>query len=275
MVRNINKVKLRIMSKENQKDKGETKTVIVLGMHRSGTSMVSGILDILGVKMGDEMIGSDWTNPLGHFEDVKIVELNKEILKQAGGRWDYPSSHREIISLKEKFEDKICKLINERNNTSSLWGVKDPRMCLTIDLYLPFLKNPYFVVCHRNLESIAYSLNERNGMDLERSLKISRIYYSEIKRFFQENKNLKKIDLFYEDIIKNPKQGIEKIVEFLDIKTNEEQIKKATNFVLSPDRKKRLKRIKKFQFLIYKGLLKFLVLNGFLNKRKRSRYEEQ
>ena len=55
----------------------EIKTVVVLGMHRSGTSMTSAILEKLGINMGDETLGPLETNPIGHFEDRMFLELNK------------------------------------------------------------------------------------------------------------------------------------------------------------------------------------------------------
>ncbi|ABN70622.1 hypothetical protein Smar_1536 [Staphylothermus marinus F1] len=48
----------------------EERTVVVLGMHRSDTSMIAGILNILGVYMGERLLGASWSNPLGHFEDL-------------------------------------------------------------------------------------------------------------------------------------------------------------------------------------------------------------
>ena len=57
------------------------KTVVVLGMHRSGTSMIASILNKLGVSMGKVMLGKTPSNPLGHFEDKDFYNLNRKILK--------------------------------------------------------------------------------------------------------------------------------------------------------------------------------------------------
>jgi len=82
----------RMMIKVNSNRGDMNKTVIVLGMHRSGTSMVSGVLNILGVDIGKDLLGNHWSNPLGHFENNDFRNLNTQILKEAGGDWLNPPS---------------------------------------------------------------------------------------------------------------------------------------------------------------------------------------
>ena len=64
--------------------------ICTLGMHRSGTSLVSRMLGLLGVRLGpDERVltaGED--NPKGYWEHRSFVDLNDEILPRFGGRWD-------------------------------------------------------------------------------------------------------------------------------------------------------------------------------------------
>jgi len=79
-------------------NKLESKTVVVLGMHRNGTSMTSGILSKLGIDMGRELIGKKVSNPLGHFEDKDFLDLNIKILKEAGGgSWDSTPAREDIL----------------------------------------------------------------------------------------------------------------------------------------------------------------------------------
>ncbi len=85
------------------KDIKQQKTIIVLGMHKSGTSLVAGALKKAGVNMGDNLLGRHWSNPLGHFEDMDFFRLNRKILREVGGGWDNPPSLDKVLSLKEKF----------------------------------------------------------------------------------------------------------------------------------------------------------------------------
>lgn len=77
-------------------------TVIILGMHRSGTSIIAGVLHTLGVYMGNKFIGAHWSNLLGHFENIEFVRLNDKILKNAGGSWD--NHLRKDINIKRPFQ---------------------------------------------------------------------------------------------------------------------------------------------------------------------------
>jgi len=224
------------------------KTVVVLGMHRSGTSLVAGILSRLGVNMGDELIGKSWSNPLGHFEDKNFYRLNINILKSAGGSWDNPPSKDLIQDQMCKFEEEIKKVVEMKK--SVLWGWKDPRTSLTIELYLPYLTNPYFIVCHRNKQSIAESLKRRNNMDISISKKLADTYEKRIEKFFQENSYLKRLNLVYENIIKDPKKYVMEIIDFLKLETKEEQITQAVEFILPNAIIEKHRRIQKIRRIL-------------------------
>lgn len=247
----------------------KTKTIIVLGMHRSGTSMIAGILKILGINMGEKLLGADWSNPLGHFEDIEFISLNDEILKKAEGSWDNPPFGEKILAQKEKFSDRIKALI-EKKKKSEIWGWKDPRTALTIELYLPYLENFYFIVCYRDWKSIAYSLQRRNKMEIEKGIKLSKIYYQRIDRFFHTHPNLKKLQLNYEEVIKKPKDALKNIIDFLNLTPNEIQYQKALNFILFPQEKERLiKKMKRKKIIknLKKGILHPWKALRFIRKR--------
>jgi hypothetical protein len=111
--------------------------VIVLGMHRAGTSMLSSVLHSMGVSMGPEehlKRSNPISQPLGYWEDRNFVELNQDILTRAGGIWYEPPPHAAIIGAGVGVQDRIVELITERD-THLRWGWKDPRTCLTIGCY--------------------------------------------------------------------------------------------------------------------------------------------
>jgi len=199
-------------------------------MHRSGTSMVAGVLNILGIDMGKELLGKNWSNPWGHFENIKFLELNERILRKAGGSWNYPPKENQILAQVGMFSKEIKNLI--QSNESKFWGWKDPRTSLTIELFLPYLENPYFLVCHRDASAIARSLKRRNNMKLEKGLKLTQIYNQRIERFFKRHNGLKRLDLFYEKITANPPEGVEKIVDYLEIHPSEQIFQKALHNIV-------------------------------------------
>jgi len=161
-----------------------SKCFIVLGMHRSATSLVAGGLQKHGVDIGEKLIPADHSNPWGHFEDIEISHINRAILNQAGGSWDNPPREAEILAQRDKFEQKIIEQINRRKGLK-LWGWKDPRTTLTIKLWIPYLDNPHFVCCFRDPLEVAKSLQKRNGFSIAKGLGLAGEYNKRLTQFLQ------------------------------------------------------------------------------------------
>jgi len=228
-------------------------------MHKSGTSMMAGVLKILGVNIGKKLAGPKWSNPLGHFENIKFLELNDKILEAAGGSWDNPPKKEKILALKEKFSKEIKELIKKEK--SEIWGWKDPRTSLTIELFLPYLDNPYFLVYHRNFQAIAEELKKRDKMEIKQGINLSKIYEEYINDFFENHPELKKFDLYYEEVIKEREKWIKKIIEFLQIKPTEKQYEEAIKFIRPQEemqklskKMKRIETINRIKYLTKKGI---------------------
>lgn len=166
-------------------------------MHRSSTSMVARSIHKQGeVHMGDKLLLGLPDNPKGHYENKKFLHLNIDILKAAGGSWDNPPSKKEILKVAPLFKDRIKRLISESEEEANAagyisWGFKDPRACLTIDLYMPYLNNPQFIICYRDPMEIARSLNKRDKMSITDGVNLVKIYNNRIFDFIKNN--LKKI----------------------------------------------------------------------------------
>ncbi len=211
------------------------KNIIVLGMHRSGTSMIAGVLQKLGVNMGRDCIGASVNNPFGHFEDIDLIALNQKILSAVDADWKHPPLREAIYSLKDKFNQPIKQVFNQ--NRDRLRGWKDPRTSITIELLLPYLNNPYFVVCRRSKQAVKGSLQERSLIEFDGG-QLWQEYNQRIDNFFDHHPNLKKIEVQYEKFIRRPKRNINRIISFLAIKPRNNQIERARNHVRSPEEKK-------------------------------------
>ena len=137
--------------------------------------MLSGVLDRLGIDMGDDQVGRQQSNPFGHFEDGDLLSLNELILSQARGSWDNPPSAAHIQNQAAKLDDRIQKIILDKRlaNQDRHWGWKDPRTSLTINLYLPYLRNPYIIWSQRDPVSISNSLWIRNKMPSQEANKLT------------------------------------------------------------------------------------------------------
>jgi hypothetical protein len=162
------------------------KTLIVLGMHRSATSLVAKGLCEAGVCMGQNLLGPGPGNPHGHFEDVQLIKLNDKILSLAGGSWKAPPDEHDIISVGIQLEEEIKNII--KSHEASLWGWKDPRTTLTIRCYEPFLTNPIYISCFREPEEVAKSLYARDKMPINEGVALANTYNRRLLDFLIRKK---------------------------------------------------------------------------------------
>ena len=133
--------------------------IVVLGMHRSGTSLVAGILYRLGVNMGSAFRAPDRHNTGGYYEDLDFRDINKVIINRAGGRWFNPPNVEDVSEVTTHYASRIEKLVSSRSGT---WGFKDPRTAFTIHALEKHLPDDLrFIRVSRNSLDITSSLANR------------------------------------------------------------------------------------------------------------------
>jgi hypothetical protein len=164
--------------------------ILVVGMHRSGTSVMAGTLKIMGVDFGDKLCGPDVNNVKGYFEHTGIHEVNDCLLQAFGSSWkdikplpeNWLSDSR-VTSYKEQIHAVIARDFTD----SELFGIKDPRLSILLPLYLDILNamsvQPLFVIVERPVVEVAESLYKRDKMANEQSLSLWRKYNDAINTF--------------------------------------------------------------------------------------------
>lgn len=158
------------------------KVVLVAGMHRSATSLVAKGLHDAGCSMGRDMIDASKSNPQGHYECRRAVTLNDQILKASGGTWRRPPAS----VLPETLKDQVSSYVKDRSDRG-LWGVKDPRICLTWPVWLPILRefDLHVIRVNRNPVEVARSLNKRDGIPLDRGVELAERYNTGIDELME------------------------------------------------------------------------------------------
>jgi hypothetical protein len=142
--------------------------VCVLGMHRSGTSLLAGIMRELGVDLGpdEEFLPPDPNNQSGYFELADLVEINDEILAHYGGSWDelpeLPPGWEDSDQLAQ-IRERARRILGRRFAASKEWAWKDPRTCITLPFWQRLVSGLRYVICVRNPVDIAHSLRAREG----------------------------------------------------------------------------------------------------------------
>lgn len=225
------------------------KTVVVLGNARGGTSVTAGILRILGVAM-DMSKNPSISNPRGSFESIDVHKINCKIFNLSAGKdlgiepyWDY-SLPEKILAQKNKVRDDIQRFVFEKSKDKKIWGWKNPKTNLTIELFLPYLPNPYFVVVFRNPIKTAEStvIMTMKKIDFYRALRSINFYNQEILRFLEKHPDLPRIFITFEDIINNPIKEAKRLSNFLDLELGEKQIVEINKLVIPREKIERERR---------------------------------
>ena len=195
--------------------------VVVLGMHRSGTSMVAGIIARLGVSMGSKLVGPAKSNPLGHMEDTSFVYANQKIIEACGGAWDHVPP-RKMLNSVIGAEPLIKDMIARRDARYLIWGWKDPRTILTIDHYLPYLSDPIFVAVFRKRESVVKSLLIR---DAHQTAEVAGYLYDEYnERLADFLEGREYVGIEYEGVLDAPETSVKMLASCLGVPATDEAI---------------------------------------------------
>lgn len=167
----------------------EKEVICILGMHRSGTSMISRLLNICGLYLGEkeELITEPDLkgNRKGHWEHREILAINDEILNVFGGSWDnpptFPDGWENDVRLDNLFvqADELVKRMSDR---SLVWGFKEPRTSLTLPFWKRVIPKMIYVIPIRSMFEIAQSLQKRDNFPLVRGIFLCIIYWESILR---------------------------------------------------------------------------------------------
>lgn len=127
--------------------------VIIAGMHRSGTSLVAGLLQRTGVDLGEKLIPADAWNRHGYHEDAELVNFHGRIFRSllprgARGHADWGWTETGTLDLTglHRFRPAALRLAAERFARSPRWGFKDPRTTLLLDFWHECVPDARFVL---------------------------------------------------------------------------------------------------------------------------------
>ena len=153
------------------------KPVIILGMHRSGTSMIARLLKQMGLFIGDDLFDET------HSESRYFLRVNDELLKRVHATWDNPKNfdyfleNENIVAMstsRVKYDLGTSQMKGFLGSHTSLqsintpWGWKDPRTMITAPIWLNIFPKAKIVYILRNGIDVANSLQKRAVRDLER-----------------------------------------------------------------------------------------------------------
>ena len=106
--------------------------LIVLGMHRSGTSALAGVLGHLGAALPQDLMAPSDMNAKGFFESNRITGLNDRLLAQAGFTWwdprRFPAAWFDTPEAATLLDEAV-EVLRADYGDAALFVMKDPRIC--------------------------------------------------------------------------------------------------------------------------------------------------
>lgn len=213
------------------------KLIVVLGMHRAGTSAITRALEVLGVSLGNNLMPAiEHVNPKGFFEDLEVNALNIEMLSTVGSDWFTvsPISKSQLDLLKQRgFLKLAADLIQKKCRNTLMFGIKDPR----ISKLLPFWNQVFdaleydvaFVLALRNPLSIAKSLEKRDGLQSSHSYLL---WLGHMLESIRGSADRPRLVVDYDQLIQSPDVQVKRIASTLDLTIDESALQAyATDFL--------------------------------------------
>ncbi len=194
--------------------------VLVLGMHNSGTSMLTEILHKSGIFFG--------ANMKHHESHFFTVFINDKLIMDGGDNW----TQLPLMSIEEvlSFEDTIGPVIKNHwlidylqwgYDGVSAWGIKDPRLCVLLPLYIKLFPGAKIVHIRRNPEDVAASLSGKYKAgvgvlnDFTHWKTLTEAYTERVLEYSDQCSGY--IELSYEEYCRDPKPQTRKLFQFLDL----------------------------------------------------------
>lgn len=190
--------------------------MMVLGMHRSGTSAVTGALVALGFDVGaDPLMEATADNPTGHFEVKRLTGLDDEVLDAVGGRWSAPPAAGPdgVKALADGDLGARARALTDEVFPTGAWVWKDPRAALLLPFWRAVLDpEPVAVVVLRHPLAVARSLAARDGMDVGYGLALWERYTRVLLR---DLAGMRALVVDYDATMEHPREFVDRLVEFL------------------------------------------------------------
>ncbi|ARS28388.1 sulfotransferase family protein [Sphingomonas sp. KC8] len=215
--------------------------VLVVAMHRSGTSALSRILNIVGCDISNNLMPDNEWNEKGYWESAKISELNEKILRCGGSEWDNWQQFNQNwfrSPAVEAYREQAVACIDAEFGNSNLFVMKDPRFCILMPFWRDVLNSmgiePVVIHTLRHPLDVAHSLQRRDGFLISKGVLLWLRYMLEGER---GTRGLRRFFTTHDAIMTNPADFIEKSQDALKVywPRNSEKVQREITRFLSDD----------------------------------------
>lgn len=164
--------------------------IVVLGMHRSGTSALTRILSLRGAALPRRLMPPvEFNNETGFWEPQEIVMVHERLLAAIGSSWDdVHSIDDEWFDSDEakSYQNQLVTILEDDFGQAPLFLLKDPRICRLLPLWVSAFEQmgvrPLFVIIARNPFEVTRSLGARDGFSSHKALMLWLRYVLEAEK---------------------------------------------------------------------------------------------
>ncbi|MDZ7894492.1 MAG: hypothetical protein U5M50_05685 [Sphingobium sp.] len=199
----------------------QRKVVLVLGMHRSGTSALARTLSFLGCDLPRNLVPETPTNPTGHWEPNVLMTFNNEILESAGSRWDDWLEFNPLwysSPVADHFVERASGILSTEYGTSPLFVLKDPRNCrlarFWFDVFDREVIEPLVILPLRSPLEVMASLETRDGMHRDHAMLL---WLRHVLDAEQGSRGRRRLFATYEELLLNWRLLAERMQAVFDI----------------------------------------------------------
>jgi len=196
--------------------------VFIIGMHRSGTSALGGVLEPLGLTVGKAVMPPhpEGGNPKGFYENLALMQLHDRFLASIGSVWrDYEPVIRKRFrgGNARRFRKELLGLLIEEFGLDRPL-IKDPRLCRLMPLWLPLIKRHFprarFILPIRHPVEVAYSLRQRDHLTLDQGLKLWVVHVLEAER---TTRGFPRLFTTYDQLMQSPVETVLRLAKSLEL----------------------------------------------------------
>ena len=193
--------------------------IVVLGMHRGGTSVVARALKALGISLGSHLSGSGYDNPKGFWEDSDIMKLNEAILGSLGLEWNTTIVVPDDLNLswENEFAKQAINILASRLSENAKWAFKDPRTSRLLFFWNKVFNELHlklsFVIAVRHPKSVIQSLHKRNRIDPSTGY---RLWLDHMIPTITRTHDAHRVFIDYDLLVDNPRPQLKRLAERLE-----------------------------------------------------------
>lgn len=196
--------------------------VLVMGMHRSGTSALAGSLQRLQVPLGSRLVAPGEDNPGGYFEHAGAVTTHETLLAELDNGWEsllpLPTNWIQSAAA-ERAASELGDLISVDFGNAVLWAIKDPRLSRLLPLWHRVLAKqevrPAHVFMLRHPDEVAASLSKRDGIGAGYAYLLWLQHYLDAER---DSRGYARAVLTYDQLLADPVASLGWLAEVLGVR---------------------------------------------------------